>query len=115
WSASYDHEKNGLIFAEEPHVERLLAQISFSRVLDVGAGTGRYALKFARRGAHVTAVDQSLDMLDIARQAAQREGLSIDFRLASIETGLPFPSQEFDLAICALTLSHVPHLRRIVG
>lgn len=107
WAASYDQEKNGLIFVEERQVDRLLAQLSFTRVLDVSTGTGRHALKLARRGASVTALDQSPEMLAVARQAAQREVLPIDFHLLSLDDGLPFEAEQFDLLICALTLSHV--------
>ncbi|MHB8595238.1 MAG: class I SAM-dependent methyltransferase [Ktedonobacteraceae bacterium] len=110
WADSYDQEKNGLIFVEEQHVDQLLAHLSFNRVLDVGTGTGRYALKLARQGLSVTAIDQSPQMLAVAQQAAQREGLSLDFRLHSLEHDLPFEAQRFDLLICALMLSHVPNL-----
>src|SRR5260370_41256892 len=84
WAASYDQEKNGLIFVEERHVDRLLAQLPFTRVLDVGTGTGRYALKLARRGASVNATDQAPEMLAVARQTAQRRGLSMGFWLSSL-------------------------------
>ncbi len=110
WAASYDQEKNGLIFVEERHVDRLLAQLPFTRVLDVGTGTGRHALKLARRGASVTAIDQSPEMLAVARQAALRDGLPIDFQLASLDDGLPFEARQFDLLISALMLSHLPNL-----
>jgi ubiquinone/menaquinone biosynthesis C-methylase UbiE len=110
WAASYDQEKNGLIFVEERHVDRLLAQLPFTRVLDVGTGTGRHALKLARRGASVTAIDQSPEMLAVARQAALRDGLPIDFQLASLDDGLPFEARQFDLLISALMLSHMPNL-----
>lgn len=110
WAASYDQEQNGLIFLEERQADRLLAQISFSRVLDVGTGTGRHALKLAGRGANVIALDQSPEMLAVARQTAQREGFSIDFHLLSLDDGLPFEANQFDLLICALTLCHVPDL-----
>jgi ubiquinone/menaquinone biosynthesis C-methylase UbiE len=110
WAASYDQEKNGLIFVEERHVDRLLAQLPFTRVLDVGTGTGRHALKLARRGASVTAIDQSPEMLAVARQAALRDGLPIDFQLASLDDGLPFEARQFDLLISALMLSHLLNL-----
>jgi ubiquinone/menaquinone biosynthesis C-methylase UbiE len=112
WATSYDQEKNALIFIEEREVDRLLAGLSFSRVLDVGTGTGRHALKLARRGVSVTAIDQSPEMLAVARQAAQREDLPIDFRLLSLDDGLPFEAGQFDLLICALMLCHVPDLAR---
>lgn len=110
WALSYDQETNALIVLEEVHVDPLLAQIPFTRVLDVGCGTGRYALKLARRGASVTALDQSPEMLTVARQAAQQEGLSIDFRLSSLEDGLPLEAHQFDLLVCALMLCHVHDL-----
>lgn len=114
WSSSYDQEKNGLIFVEEQHVNRLLTRLTFTKVLDVGTGTGRHALKFARQGLSVTALDQSPQMLEVARQAAQRESLSIHFQLHSLEHDLPFEAQQFDLLICALTLSHVPDLAHVL-
>src|SRR6202165_6164189 len=96
WASSYDSETNALIVLEEVHVDPLLAQISFSRVWDVGSVIGRYALKLARRGASVTALDQSPEMLAVARQAARHEGLAIDFPLASIDEGLPLAARQFD-------------------
>jgi ubiquinone/menaquinone biosynthesis C-methylase UbiE len=110
WANSYDQEQNGLIFVEERQVDRMLARLSYTKVLDVGAGTGRHALKLARRGASVTALDQSPEMLEAARQAAQREGLPIDFRLLSLDDALPFEAHQFDMLICALMLSHVSDL-----
>lgn len=45
-------------------------------VLDLGCGTGRMTLELARRGYDMTGVDYSVEMLDIARENADREGLS---------------------------------------
>ncbi|HEX6778713.1 MAG TPA: class I SAM-dependent methyltransferase [Ktedonobacterales bacterium] len=115
WAASYDQEFNALIFLEERQVERLLAPLSLTNVLDVGAGTGRHALRLARRGARVTALDQSPQMLAVARQAAQRERLPIAFHLLSLDNDLPFEADQFDLLICALTLCHVPNLAHALG
>jgi SAM-dependent methyltransferase len=109
WAASYDQEKNPLIAIEEPPVEGLVAALPVSTVLDVGTGTGRYALKFARRGATVTAVDRSPEMLAVAQRAARAEGLAIELCLASLGE-LPFAPGQFDLLVCALTLCHVPDL-----
>ncbi len=44
-------------------------------VLDLGCGTGRMTLELGRRGYDMTGVDYSPEMLDIARCAAEREGL----------------------------------------
>ena len=45
-----------------------------SSAIDVGAGTGRYALPLAASIAHVTAVDPSAAMLDVLRREAAATG-----------------------------------------
>jgi ubiquinone/menaquinone biosynthesis C-methylase UbiE len=114
WAASYDHEKNPLIAVEEPRVDALLNGLSMTTALDVGTGTGRYALKLARRGVSVTAIDQSGEMLAVARQAARTEGLTIAFQQVALERELPFDAGLFDFLSCALMLCHVPTLIQAV-
>jgi malonyl-CoA O-methyltransferase len=114
WADYYDLERNPLVAVEEPHVEAILDRLDVKTALDVGAGTGRIALKLARRGVTVTAIDQSAEMLAVAKQSARREALAIDFRLISIEDGLPFDAARFDLVTCALMLCHVPDLDQAV-
>ena len=114
WAESYDHEKNPLVAVEESYVEKLLRGITYSCVLDVGAGTGRYALKLARQGAHVIAIDNCPEMLTVAEYVARNEELNIDFRLASLEDRLPFNAGSFGLVICALVLTHIPNLESVI-
>jgi ubiquinone/menaquinone biosynthesis C-methylase UbiE len=87
-----------------------MADLPVATALDVGTGTGRYALKLARRGIAVTAIDQSPGMLAVARRSARAEGLAIAFCLGSLEEGLPFAPGRFDLVVCALMLCHVPDM-----
>jgi hypothetical protein len=68
WSASYARERNPLIGVEEFFLPALEANLLPGTVLDVGTGTGRQALRWARRGARVTAIDQSPEMLTVMRQ-----------------------------------------------
>jgi SAM-dependent methyltransferase len=61
-----------------------------ARVLDLGAGTGSLALGFAKRGAAVTALDISAEMLAEARGRAAVLGLNVAIVNAPAErTGLP--------------------------
>lgn len=43
-------------------------------VLDLGCGTGKMTLELARRGYDMTGIDYSPEMLDIAREIAEKEG-----------------------------------------
>lgn len=110
WAATYDLGHNALFAVEEPHVERLTADLPIAVALDAGAGTGRHALRLARRGVTVTAIDQSPAMLAVAEEAARAEGLPITFRVASLEEPLPLGAEAFDFAVCALALCHIANL-----
>lgn len=112
WAATYDQELNALIAVEAAQVEALVATIPMTSAIDVGTGTGRHALRLARRGVAVTAVDPSPAMLAVAQDKARRAGLPIHFQRAAIEEGLPYVTNQFDFLICALTLCHVADLHQ---
>jgi 2-polyprenyl-3-methyl-5-hydroxy-6-metoxy-1,4-benzoquinol methylase len=50
-----------------------------ARVLDLACGHGRISLELARRGLEVVGVDLSERSLELARSAAEQEGVSIEF------------------------------------
>ena len=52
-----------------------------SSILDVAAGTGIYALRYAARGHEVTALDITPKYIDIINQKAEDSGLQIDSRV----------------------------------
>lgn len=75
-------------------------------VLDVACGTGIVA-RYIRprvgvRGA-VVGLDLNPDMLSVARAAAEREGLAIEWRAGTAEQ-LSFPDGSFDLVMCQFGL-----------
>jgi len=80
------------------------------RALDLGCGTGATAVRLARLGIHVTAVDCSAAMLDIARRAALEGGVAEKIvvkhgeasQLASL-----FPARSFDVIVCHNILEYV--------
>ena len=79
------------------------------RVLDAACGTGvvarRVAAILGARG-RVVGLDLNPAMLAVARSAAAREGLTIDWREGRIEA-LPFADGDFDLGICQHGLQYV--------
>src|SRR5258708_29163718 len=83
-------------------------------ILDVGTGTGRAALLFARGGAYVTAVDASEEMLAIARQRATEQRVKIRFEVGDLH-GLRFPDRGFDVVVCLRVLMHAPDWQRSVA
>jgi ubiquinone/menaquinone biosynthesis C-methylase UbiE len=103
------YEKFAVPALFEPAARRLLAAarpIAGDRVLDVGTGTGIVARRAApvvgETGA-VTGLDANAAMLEVARAAANREGLALDWREGPAER-LPFADASFDLVLSQFAL-----------
>jgi SAM-dependent methyltransferase len=71
-----------------------------ARLLDLGCGTGRLLLAQARRGCRVVGVDLSREMLRVARQKAQAEGLPVDLLRANLTELDCLAGESFDCAAC---------------
>lgn len=109
WSELYDGDGNPLCMLEEPHVDRLLGDVSGLAIADIGCGTGRHALRLAARGARVTAVDFSAGMLAKAR--AKPGAADVTWVEHDLARPLPLPSGGFDRVVCALVVDHIRDLR----
>jgi len=74
-------------------------------VLDVGSGTGIVARRLAARlgGGRIVGLDASADMLDVARAAAARESVAVEWHQGAAER-LPFADASFDLVTCQFAL-----------
>lgn len=70
-----------------------------ARVLEVAPGPGWLAIEMARSGSfHVSGVDISKTFVALAAEAADREGVAIDFRHGDAAE-LPFEPDSFDLVV----------------
>src|SRR5438132_3455167 len=90
-----------------------VGRIQHRRVLDVGTGTGRAALLFARGGAAVTALDASTEMLAVGRRRAAAEGVDVRF-LRGDAHALGFADRSFHVAVCLRVLMHAPSWEQCV-
>jgi SAM-dependent methyltransferase len=89
--------------AREPAVAAVV-EAAPRRVLEVGCGWGELAEWMGRAtGAEVIAVDLSSRMVDLARERG------VDARLGDVQD-LPFGDGEFDVAVAAWMLYHVPEV-----
>lgn len=77
------------------------------RVLEVGPGTGHYTVALARRCAHVTAVEQSPQMVELLQRRIAREGIHNcrvlvgDFARTSLEG-------DYDVVVLIGVLDYIP-------
>lgn len=103
-----------LAATQEQVVASFLAPLAGRRVLDVGTGTGRAAIALARRGAVVTGVDASAEMLAVAERRAADAGAPVTFVKGDAHA-LDVADQSFDAVVCLRVLMHTPDWRRSLG
>lgn len=112
WAATYDRDGNPLIALEGPAVEQFFGEIRGAAVLDVGSGTGRHALALAGRGAKVVALDQSPEMMVVARRKLVGQGVS--WVRHALPDPLPFAGARFALIVMGLVAEHVADLATVM-
>jgi SAM-dependent methyltransferase len=119
-ASSFDAKRFGgpigriLLRDQERVLADFLGDVTGLRILDVATGTGRAALALAKRGARVTGVDASTEMLRVARTRAADAGVSIEF-IEGDAHALAFSDRSFDSAVCLRMLMHVPDWRKALG
>jgi len=79
------------------------------RALDVGGGPGELAIRLARHGCHVTLLDRSAQMLDVAERAVREAGVSNRVVLTRGDAAAApalFGQGVFDLVTCHHVLEY---------
>ena len=100
------------LVAMSEHLCDVIPVLPHHRVLDVATGTGNTALAAKRRGfPHVTGIDYSPDLLDIARNRANAEQLDVTLEEADAED-LPFPEDSFDVVLSTCGVIFAPDQQR---
>ena len=86
-----------------------------STVLEIGCGTGSLALSMAPHAGHIHGLDLSSEMLRIAEQKRQTQGVgNVTFRQGTLDAEAPFPRESFD-SVWAYSILHlVPDRRRVL-
>lgn len=67
-------------------------------LLDIACGEGSFAIMMAKLGYNITGIDQSQQMIELARARAQKENVSVNFMVEDMRS-LPF-EDAFDLVTC---------------
>jgi SAM-dependent methyltransferase len=75
-------------------------------ILDIGGGSGRYAVPFAAHALHVTVTDISANMLELAKSNAESQGLDnlsyVKTEWESVEISALNWNKKFDLAFASM-------------
>jgi SAM-dependent methyltransferase len=85
-----------------------VAELAPRSVVEVGCGPGEFAARLQAAGIEVVALDQSQQMVELARAR------TVDARVGDVQE-LPFDDGAFDLAVANFMLYHVPDVERALG
>ncbi len=106
-SGDYDRVARG-VRAVADHVVRSANIRAGERVLDIACGTGNTAIMARARGAEVTGLDLTPELLAIARTRTQELGhADITWEEGDAEN-LPFPDGNFDVVVSSCGLMFAP-------
>ena len=102
---------------ESAEIPQLLALDRDSYVLEIGCGSGGYALHLAEKiGCRILGLDVNESGIRNANQLAQARGLAslASFQQADASKDLPFDEETFDAAFSNDVLCHVPGRLRVL-
>jgi SAM-dependent methyltransferase len=105
WASTYDVGFNPLIDLDNTVLRPILDRYPPGRALDAACDTGRWAEYLLQRGHLVHGVDESPEMLEVARSRLP----NVEFSHADLRS-LPLPAESVDLVVCSLALTHLPDL-----
>ena len=84
----------------------LLRDATQAVALDVACGPGTFTRAFAQRVKLIHGIDLTAAMLDLARAAAEKEGLRNCVFERGDAAALPYEDARFDLGVCAYAFHH---------
>lgn len=95
-----------------PHILQAIIREPANQLLDLGCGTGELMKQvlLEDRNKHITGIDLSQNMLDMAKHKVKQKA---DFVLGDAEK-LPFEDESFDLVYCNDSFHHYPHPLKVV-
>ncbi len=98
----------------EQEMQRILSAYSLGRLLDVGTGTGRMIELFAEQCEYAAAIDNSPEMLRVARAKIDRlAGSKVEMMLGDFND-LPIDNSSFDTLILHQVLHYAQNPQRVI-
>jgi len=97
-----------------PEFFKFIGDIKNKKILDAGCGEGYNTRLLAQKGADVTAIDLSENMIYLAQQEENKHTLGIKYKIASFTDLSPFKNNSFDTVVSTMALMDGPDYNKAV-
>jgi ubiquinone/menaquinone biosynthesis C-methylase UbiE len=113
WAGTYDEVVNPTRDLEATAIRTILGRfdLSQSKVLELGAGTGKNTEWLLEKASDITAADFSEEMLSKAKARPGTE--NVNFQQTDLREIWPFAASSYDVITCSLILEHIQNLDHI--
>ena len=89
-----------------PRITKIFKKHHVKRILDLGSGSGRHVIYFAKNGFDVYGIDISEHGIKITKEWLKKERLRANLKIGSIYRKLPYKENFFDAVISTTTIHH---------
>lgn len=94
---------------EWPCIKKMLPNLAQKNILDLGCGTGRFTfLLESEQPAHIVGVDLSVEMLELAKEKAQKVNSIAEFRKSDVSEH--FTDEVFDFVFSSTVTHYIADL-----
>jgi 2-polyprenyl-3-methyl-5-hydroxy-6-metoxy-1,4-benzoquinol methylase len=91
-------------------LDALVVRTGATKIHEIGCGEGNLSIHLAKQNKKVIASDFSSKIIQIATENANKAGVNIDFKVASIYDLTPADSAE--LVLCSEVMEHLPDIKK---
>lgn len=110
----WHRRKEGTVEPDIAKLEELFGTRASPRILDIGCGTGRHTLYFARKGHEVYGFDESEEAIRRARELISRENLRATLQVWAMTKRFPYQDAFFDMVLATRVIHHT-YMKNIIG
>lgn len=115
-ASTYDKvrfESPGGRFLDGIEKETILKWLKNGSILELGVGTGRFAIFLAKGGHEFTGIDITPAMMEVASLKAKKENIKLKLIQMDAEN-LNFPPSSFDNVLCSRTFAYFHNPNRVL-
>ncbi len=97
-------------------IVNLFKKHGVKKVLDLGCGTGRHTICFAKRNFDVYGIDIAEEGIEITKKWLKKERLQANLKVGSIYKRLPYKDNFFDAIVSTNTIHHekIKNIRKTI-